>query len=269
MATNSPVKISSDLPRAQQNPITPPGAIKPMCVACEIREFTFCSVLRDEELDHLQAIVRRVRITSRQLLFQEGDDADNVYNILSGVLKLYKLLPDGRRQITGFVYQGDYLGIASVGTHSYSAEAVTEVNLCRFPRAKLYQLFDSYPALQSRLLGIATDELTAAQDQMLLLGRKTASEKLASFLLSLARRMAPQDSGRMAPRGVEGDDADIAGPIPVPMNRSDIADYLGLTMETVSRTLSRLKKAGHIAITDAHHIDIARPEALRNIAEGF
>ena len=238
----------------------------PLCAACEIRKYTFCSVLRDDELDHLQAIVRQVRKIPRQILFQEGDDADNVYNILSGVLKLYKLLPDGRRQITGFVYAGDFLGIASIGIasisiHSYSAEAVSEVSLCRFPRAKLYRLFDRYPALQRRLLGIATDELTAAQDQMLLLGRKTAAEKLASFLLSLAHRMAP--------RGSKNDDADIAGPVPVPMTRSDIADYLGLTVETVSRTLSRLKKAGHIAITDAHHITIAQPHALRDIAEGF
>ena len=238
-----------------------PNAIMPLCVACEIREFAFCSVLRDEELDHLQAIARQTRIGPRQILFQEGDDADNVYNILSGVLKLYKLLPDGRRQITGFVYQGDFLGVASVGVHSFSAEAISDVSLCRFPRRGLYKLFDRYPALQSRLLGIATDELTAAQDQMLLLGRKSAAEKLASFLLSLSRRMAP--------RAAEIDDADIAGPVPVPMNRSDIADYLGLTVETVSRTLSRLKKAGHIAITDAHHITITQPGELRDIAEGY
>lgn len=243
-----------------------PNAIRPMCAACEIREFTFCSVLRDEELDHLQAIVRQVRITPRQILFQEGDDADNVYNILSGVLKLYKLLPDGRRQITGFVYAGDFLGIASIGIHSYSAEAVTEVSLCRFPRRRLYQLFDRYPALQSRLLGIATDELTAAQDQMLLLGRKTAAEKLSSFLLSLAHRMAPPGANDA---NHEHHDDDIAEPVPVPMNRSDIADYLGLTVETVSRTLSRFKKAGHIAITDAHHITIVAPDTLRDMAEGF
>jgi CRP/FNR family transcriptional regulator len=238
-----------------------PQSIMPQCAACEIRQFTFCSMLRDDELDHLQAIVRQVRKIPRQILFQEGDDADNVYNILSGVLKLYKLLPDGRRQITGFVYAGDFLGIASIGTHSYSAEAVSEISLCRFPRAKLYRLFDRYPALQSRLLGIATDELTAAQDQMLLLGRKTAAEKLASFLLSLVRRMAPRGSSKEA--------ADLAVAVPVPMTRNDIADYLGLTVETVSRTLSRLKRAGDIAITDAHHITIVRPESLRDIAEGF
>lgn len=260
MATNPRAKTSAEQPKAQRIPLAR-GAIMPRCAACEIREFTFCSVLRDEELDHLQEIVRQVRINPRQLLFQEGDDADNVYNILFGVIKLYKLLPDGRRQITGFVYQGDFLGIASSGTHSYSAEATTEVSLCRFPRAKLYRLFDRFPALQTRLLGIATDELTAAQDQMLLLGRKTASEKLASFLLSLSRRMTTP--------GAASDDTDHAGPVPIPMNRSDIADYLGLTVETVSRTLSRLKKTRLISIVDTHHITIVQPDALRDIAEGF
>ncbi len=257
MATNPHDTLSSELPRAQPAPALPraAGAIMPMCAACEIREFTFCSALRDEELGHLQAIVRQVRMTPQQMLFQEGDDAGNVYNILAGILKLYKLLPDGRRQITGFVHQGDYLGIAASGVYSYSAEAITEVALCRFPRRQLYLLFDRFPKLEGRLLGIATDELTAAQDQMLLLGRKTAAEKLASFLLGLARRM----------NGVDGADK----PVPVPMTRGDVADYLGLTVETVSRTLSRLKKAGLIAISEAHSITIVKPDELQDIAEGF
>ena len=232
-----------------------PGAIMPMCAACEIREFTFCAALRDDELGHLQAIVRQVRMTPKQMLFSEGDDADNVYNILAGILKLYKLLPDGRRQITGFVYPGDFLGIAAGGVYSYSSEAVTDVALCRFPRRQLFLLFDRFPKLESRLLGIATDELTAAQDQMLLLGRKTAAEKLASFMLALARRM----------NGANGE----ARPVPVPMTRSDVADYLGLTVETVSRTLSRLKISGPISVADAHRIIIERPDTLQDIAEGF
>ena len=257
MATNPHDTRSSELPRARPAPGPPrsAGAIMPMCAACEIREFTFCAALRDEELGHLQAIVRRVRMTPRQMLFHEGDDAGNVYNILGGILKLYKLLPDGRRQITGFVQRGDFLGITATGAYSYSAEAITEVTLCRFPRRQLYLLFDRFPKLEGRLLGIATDELTAAQDQMLLLGRKTAAEKLASFLLGLARRM----------NGVDGEDK----PVPVPMTRGDVADYLGLTVETVSRTLSRLKKAGLIAISEAHSITIVKPDELRDIAEGF
>lgn len=258
MATILQSKTLPKPPQARRIPLTPNNMMS-LCAACEIREFTFCSVLRDEELQHLQAIVRQTRMIGRQLLFQESDAADNLYNILSGVLKLYKLMPDGRRQITGFVYQGDFLGIASVGTYSFTAEAVGEVSLCRFPRKKLYELFDRFPALQSRLLSIVTDELTAAQDQMLLLGRKTAVEKLSSFLLSLSRRMTPRSV----------DDPDPADPFQVPMTRNDIADYLGLTVETVSRSFSRLKKAGHIVITDAHHIIIVQPDALRDLAEGF
>jgi CRP/FNR family transcriptional regulator len=227
----------------------------PVCAACEIRQFTFCSALQDEELGHLQAIVRQVRMAPQQLLFQEGDDAGNVYNILGGILKLYKLLPDGRRQITGFVHPGDFIGIAASGIYSYSAEAITDVALCRFPRRQLYLLFDRFPKLEGRLLGITTDELTAAQDQMLLLGRKTAAEKLASFLLSLGTRM----------NGEGGEEK----PIPVPMTRSDVADYLGLTVETVSRTLSRLKKSGLIEISEARRITITQLDALQDIAEGL
>ena len=257
MVTNPRETSSSELPRARPALAVPQaaGAIMPLCAACEIRAFTFCAALRDEELGHLQAIVRQVRMTPQQMLFQEGDDAGNVYNILAGMLKLYKLLPDGRRQITGFVHRGDFLGISATGAYSYGAEAITDVALCRFPRRQLYLLFDRFPKIEGRLLGIATDELTAAQDQMLLLGRKTAAEKLASFLLGLARRM----------NGVDGEDK----PVTVPMTRGDIADYLGLTVETVSRTLGRLKKAGLIVIAEAHSITIVKPDELRDIADGF
>jgi CRP/FNR family transcriptional regulator len=257
MATDAHRTSSPDLPSALPAPDISqvPNAIMPVCAACEIRQFTFCSALQDEELGHLQAIVRQVRMAPQQLLFQEGDDAGNVYNILGGILKLYKLLPDGRRQITGFVHPGDFIGIAASGIYSYSAEAITDVALCRFPRRQLYLLFDRFPKLEGRLLGITTDELTAAQDQMLLLGRKTAAEKLASFLLSLGTRM----------NGEGGEEK----PIPVPMTRSDVADYLGLTVETVSRTLSRLKKSGLIEISEAHRITITQLDALQDIAEGL
>lgn len=231
------------------------GSAIPMCAACDVRVFTFCSALSNDELACIQAIVRQVRLISGQLLFQEGDDADTVFNVVRGIIKLYKLLPDGRRQITGFLFPGDFLGIAAGGAYSYSAEAVAEVTLCRFPRRKLYPLFERFPKLERRLLGIATDELTAAQDQMLLLGRKTASEKLSTFLLALADRS-----------GVAGNSGD---PVHVPMTRTDIADYLGLTVETVSRTLGRLKRAGLIEVPDTHAVVLARRDKLEEIAEGF
>lgn len=244
--------VSVCTPRAAMQRV---GSTIPMCAACDVRGFTFCSALSNDELACIQTIVRQVRLASGQMLFQEGDDADTVFNVVRGIIKVYKLLPDGRRQITGFLFAGDFLGIAAAGAYSYSAEAVAEVTLCRFPRQQLFRLFGRFPKLESRLLGIATDELTAAQDQMLLLGRKTASEKLSTFLLALARRS-----------GVKGDAHD---PVQVPMTRTDIADYLGLTVETVSRTLGRLKQAGLIVIPNMHAVVLARRDELEDIAGGI
>ena len=117
---------------------------------------------------------------------------EHVFNVTSGVVKLYKLMLDGRRQITGFLLPGDFLGLASRTGYSYSAEAVTPVSLCRFPRHRLEEAFDRFPHLQRRLFDIANDELVAAQDQMLLLGRKTALEKnILIFIVPLRARAAP------------------------------------------------------------------------------
>ena len=230
-------------------------AALPNCTACDVRGYTFCSELGDEEIGQIQSIVRQVRLVSGQLLFQEGDEAEDVFNVTQGVIKLYKLLPDGRRQITGFLFPGDFLGIVGGSGYSYSAEAVNDVTLCRLSRSQLNRLFLRFPKLEHRLFGIATDELTAAQDQMLLLGRKTAAEKLASFLLSLAGRADV--------------DGSAAQPVPLPMTRGDIADYLGLTVETVSRVIGRMRKGGLIDLADAHHIVLTRRDELEGMAEGF
>lgn len=149
---------------------------------------TFCVGLEAEEIDRLSAIVTRLTLAAHQMLFHEGDAADFVYNVTRGVMKLYKLLPDGRRQITGFLLPGDFLGLAGKDGYSYSAETVDAVELCRFPRRKLNELFEAFPQLERRMLKLATDELIAAQDQMVLLGRRTAAEKVAIFLLRLSER---------------------------------------------------------------------------------
>ena len=230
------------------------GAALARCAACKIRGQTFCSALNDDELERLQSIVTQFRVAPGQHLFHEGDEAENVFNILSGVVKLYKLLPDGRRQITGFLYAGDFLGFAA-GVFSYSAEAVSGIVVCRFVRHQLYRLFDEFPKLENRLLGIATDELAAAQDQMLLLGRKTAVEKLASFLVNLARRMKIESEPNNT--------------VPLPMPRGGIADYLGLTVETLSRTLSKLAREELIALPSVYRVTLLRPDDLQEIAEGF
>ena len=230
------------------------AAVSP-CSACTVRHLTFCQPMDDQELQQLSAIVTSVELVPGDPLFDESEPAVHLFNVTAGTMKVYKLLPDGRRQITGFLFSGDFLGLANAETYAYSAEAVTHAALCRFPRKKLEELLARYPKLESRLLGMASHELAAAQEQMLLLGRKSAKEKIVSFLLSLAERAAR--------RGQTGN------PIAVPMSRTDIGDYLGLTTETVIRTFTQLKTHGLISLKAGGRVDLRDLVALRNIAEGF
>lgn len=224
------------------------------CGACPVRSLTVCAALDAEELRRLADILQTVRIEANQTIFGEGDAADALYNVTSGTVKLYKLLPDGRRQITGFLITGDFIGLAVNESYAYTAETVTSCTLCRFPRKKMEALLDEFPKMQRRLFSMASNELAAAQDQMLLLGRKTAKEKICSFLLMLSQRAARRGHKE--------------NPVYVPMSRADIADYLGLTTETVSRTFTQLKTAGIISLQEGNKIQIANMDALYDMAEG-
>ena len=152
----------------------------------------------------------------------------------AGTAKLFKLLPDGRRQITGFVGPGQFLGLAVSDTYAFSAEAIEQVRYCRFPRAALRAVLNDFPQMEKLLLEIASNELVAAQEQMLLLGRKTARERLASYLLTQSRQGGPSGRSR--------------NQFELPITHIDIADYLGLTIETVSRTFTRLQAEALIHI---------------------
>lgn len=201
---------------------------------------------------HLTAISSLQKKAPGETLFAEGDDADSVYEVVHGMLRLYKLLPDGRRLITGFLSSGHLLGLAPEGVCVYTAEAITEVTLCRYRRAAFERLIDEVPGFAKRLLAVTSHELRAAQDRMLLLGRKCATEKVASFLLLMADRQSD----------------DSADEVDVPMTRSDIADYLGLTIETVSRTLTKLKHDGLIALATSARIEIRDRDRLEELAAG-
>jgi CRP/FNR family transcriptional regulator len=168
------------------------------------------------------------------MLFDQSALAGSVFNVTEGMVRLYKSLPDGRRQIVGFALPGDFLGLALMDRYGVAAEAVTQVRVCRFARPAFIAYVDDKPHLLRRLHEFAGHELSLAQDQMLLLGRKTAEEKVAAFLLNLQTRYA-----RIGTPSVT---------IPLPMSRQDIADYLGLTIETVSRTLTRLAREKVIVI---------------------
>lgn len=204
------------------------GAEQRRCELCDVRPLAVCGSVTMDQSACLTAIARSAQLDAGEPLFHEGDPAIEVFTVINGMLKLSKLLPDGRRQIAGFLMAGDYLGLAFTERYGCSAEAVTPVRLCRFPRLAFLRLLDQFPALEKALLGRAATELAAAQQQMLLLGRKNAHERVASFVLQLAERQATKDGQR----------------IDVPMTRTDIADHLGLTIETVSRTLTSLRKAG-------------------------
>lgn len=258
--TASPPTNVVKLPRTPRFSVTAPPArcahqlVSP-CNTCEVRDYAACAPLNPDEQRRLTAIMSTIEIPAHQPIFDEADPAEHVYNVTGGAVKIYKLLPDGRRQITGFLLSGDFLGLTHKEAYAYSAEALVSTKLCRFPRRKLEGLLDEMPKLEQRLLGMASHELAAAQDQMMLLGRKSARERVVSFLLMM--------SASAVRRGKSSD------PVALPMNRSDIGDYLGLTIETVSRTFTQLRKQKLIELLDEKQVRLLRPEALREIAGGF
>lgn len=208
--------------------------------------------LSPQNASRLMAVSSLHRKARGETLFAEGDEADSVYEVVRGMLRLCKLLPDGRRQITGFLSAGQFLGLAPEGVCVYTAEAITEVTLCRYKRSAFDRLIDEVPGFAKRVLAVASHELSAAQNQMLLLGRKAAVEKVASFLLLMADQAGEHDDGTIG----------------LPMTRSDIADYLGLTIETVSRTLTKLKHDGLIALPTPDRIRIRDRDELEELAAG-
>ncbi|WP_300298650.1 cyclic nucleotide-binding domain-containing protein [Ferrovibrio sp.] len=191
-------------------------------------------------------------IKPRQMIFHEGDEATHVFNITSGSVALSKSMADGRRQITGFLGAGDFLGFGAGTEYSLSAETLTDVHACRFTRRNFQQLLERVPVLEHRLLSLAETELETAQNQILLLGRKTAMERIASFLLLQMERAEN--------RGM------TTTPLLLPMTRAEVGDYLGLTIETVSRCFTKLRKANIISLLSADRVCINLPEKLAELA---
>lgn len=167
-------------------------------------------------------------------LFEEGDETEFFYQVVSGAIRSYKLLSDGRRQIDAFHLRGDIFGLEAGGEHRFSAEAVGDVSVVAYRRSRLETLTREDPAFADKIMTATLRNLARAQAHMLLLGRKTADEKIATFLLDMAERISKDDEH-----------------FELPMQRSDIADHLGLTIETVSRILSRFARSGLIRLLPA------------------
>jgi CRP/FNR family transcriptional regulator len=198
------------------------------CSACAVRSLSICGVLDQADLAEFERIARHVHLSPNEALFTAGQVANSVHNLTAGVARLYKLLPDGRRQIIGFALPGDFLGTAPSERYSFSADAIDSVTACRLTREAFAHFIEQRPHFLIRINEFAARELTLAQEQMLLLGRRTAEEKVASFLVGWRQRLVQIGDERQT--------------IVLPMSRQDIADYLGLTIETVSRTLTRFER---------------------------
>jgi len=242
--------MSSTSP-AQQPSIVVPDP----CAHCEARPFSVCSALEERDLHRLAALAEVMEIAPGRTFIEEGERPEHFFNVTGGTARLYKLLPDGRRQITGFARAGHFLGIAVSDANAFSAEALDPVKVCRFSRGKLRKVLDDFPAFERRLLRTAANELVAAQEQMLLLGRKTARERVASFLLA---QSAPARACDAPPARFH-----------LPMTRTDIADYLGLTIETVSRTMTRLKTDRLIALPSPAEVVVLDRAKLESLAGGY
>jgi CRP-like cAMP-binding protein len=204
-----------------------------------------------EDLRALQQIGTKVRFARNTTIFNEGDDAAYTYKIVSGAVRLCKHTSNGRRQIADFLLAGDYFGILQMGTYSFTAEAVSEVVVIAYPQRQIEQLSNTIPSVSRGLLTLLSQRLLGMQDHLVMLGRQAAKERVASFFLVLADRSEAEE-----------DEA-----FEVPMSRQDIADYLGLTIETVCRALSDLKRARLIAIPNVHQIAITDREALEDAAD--
>jgi len=220
------------------------------CIECSVRPLNVCAALDKAELRELAHLGRHVQFSPGETLFAQEEVTRCFYNLVDGVMRLYKLLPDGRRQIIGFALPGDFLGLAVSSRHNFSADAIGPVVLCQFSKFAFAQFSKDRPNLLRRINELAVRELSQAQDQMVLLGRRSAEEKVATFLISWRDRLAR----------VTGSSQTVS----LPMGRQDIADYLGLTIETVSRTFTKFERDGVITIMPGsiRLLDPGRAEAL-------
>lgn len=198
--------------------------------------------------DPLAALVgMTVTVPRERELYGQGDPAEYCYQIISGCLRTVKLMEDGRRQVAAFLLPGDCLGFDDIGCHDFAAQAVTDAVVKRFRRREVDMLADRQPALARRLRELGASALRSAYDRLLLLGRKTASERIASFLLEMAGRQHEVHA------------------VALPMSRVDIADHLGLTVETVCRMMTHLRREGTIAMLPGG-VALRAPGSLRHMA---
>ncbi|WP_031336212.1 helix-turn-helix domain-containing protein [Rhodopseudomonas sp. B29] len=196
---------------------------------------------------HAGLIVSEFSYKKEEEIYGEDEPSEYVYQVVSGAVRSYKLLSDGRRQIGAFYLPGDVFGLESGPAHRLTAEAIVDTTVRLIKRKTLEQAAATDVVIARSLWSMTAGELRHAEDHMLLLGRKNAMERVANFLLEMDRRLA------------------VAGMMALPMCRRDIGDYLGLTLETVSRALSQLQSQGILGFSGARQIELRNRARLRNL----
>ena len=227
------------------------------CEACFIRHRGICTALSMEQLERLSSIARRRTVPASQYIFRDGDEAISFAAVVSGVVKLIKTTAEGERHIIGLVYAPEFLGHTFAEQHRFSAAAATDVDMCMFPRASFNRLLNEFPELERWLFEFTVRELDISRDWTLMLGRKSSYERVASLLLIIAKRS--RDAGCQPL-------FDNSAQFELPLTRSELADYLGLTLETVSRKISGLKRKGVIELRTTREIVVPDIELLAEVA---
>ncbi len=224
-----------------------------LCRACEARHGGVCGALSAEQLTELNKHSKRRRVKAGGEIVGQGESMATYSNVLSGVVKLSKMMADGRQQIVGLQFAPDFLGRPFLKESQVSAEAAVDTELCSMPKAVIDRMLNDTPELEHKLHEQALNELDEARDWMLTLGRKTAQEKVASFLYLIASNINPEEGNVCK--------------FDLPLTRADIADFLGLTIETVSRQMTKLRRDGVITIENNRHLTCASLERLRDAAD--
>ena len=206
----------------------------------------------EEDTQALHRFGTKIRVPRGETIFNQGDPAEYAYKVISGAVRLCRHLSDGRRQITQFLFPGDFFNFMASGEHGFTAEAVSDAVLMSFPQRQLQQFRGERASVQERFMTLLSQRVLDAQNHLMVLGRQTATERVASFLVLLWERI--------------GDEEDEL--LDVPMSRLDIADYLGLTIETVCRVLSRMKRKRIIDIPSMRQLTLRDIDNLQALADG-
>ena len=218
----------------------------PSCGECPIRHRAVCARCEADELQQLDAIKYYRSFEAGQTIIWSGDKMEFVGSVVSGIATLTQTMEDGRTQMVGLLLPSDFVGRPGRATAAYDVVATTEVVMCCFRKKQFEEMMSKTPHIAQRLLEMTLDELDAAREWMLVLGRKTAREKIASLLSIFGRRNATLNL------------AEAQGSVvfDLPLTREAMADYLGLTLETVSRQISALKRDGVIQLEGKRHVTV-------------